>query len=417
MAAIFKPSKTYGWYHSRFLDIYHLATNENANSLFEIREWMHDYLNQTPVPNGWTAETVRTYMNALVQLVKDEADFLGGDAPSLVIPILKELRSERHVLTKRLYHELKENKPAPNERTFSWQQILDTLDFIERETENWAQAIVPSKTAYFYRKWQQRLLLSMYVYQECPLRSDYSKVWLSPVDPIPEEDNYIRDGIFYLQTDKVVQYKGRARYPMNERNLVLINRMEHYFGPRSFLITDNKHYDKPIDETGYQAVKSNCRSLLADIHDPNSGKKYRLGVNAIRSAFISEYMANPFHSVADWERMAIKMRNSRTEWEMYYRRVPTEEIKQEVAATDAQSLIGAITVELPEPIMQWSPLPSPAGPMNPQIVTEVNVSPTAVSSSLWMTCDLCGRQWDGFAQCDCEFRDLHLTRLANNISH
>lgn len=29
------------------------------------------------------------------------------------------------------------------------------------------------------------------------------------------------------------------------------------------------------------------------------------------------------------------------------------------------------------------------------------------------TCESCGRQWDGYAQCDCEFRDLHLQRLIN----
>src|SRR3990167_5762188 len=173
----YRPDKKYAWYHSRFLDLYYLEHKVRATSLYEIREWVHGYLIQKP--NGWTNETVRTYLNALVQLVREEVKFTGKEE-RLSSSFLAEIRHERHVLTKRVYAELKENFPRPGERVFTWAQIQGILVNLEQETETWANSLFPPKNSYYYRKWQQRLLLSMYVYQECPLRADYHKVWLLP---------------------------------------------------------------------------------------------------------------------------------------------------------------------------------------------------------------------------------------------
>lgn len=428
----FHPSKKYAWFHSRFLDLYYLEHRIRVSSLYEIREWMHAYLMKCP--NGWTDETVRTYLNALVQLVREEARFIGKEAVEDK-PFLDTIRHERHVLTKRMRSELQENLPRENERVFTWSQIEDLLTNLERETELWAGVLSPPKTPFYYRKWQQRILLSMYVYQECPLRADYHKVWLlGPTDPNPEvdTDNFIRDGVFYLQYDKVVQYKGRASYALDSRNLVLIDRVAAYFGPRKFLITCNHNPNKPIDETGYAATKTNSRSLMSDIHEVDSAKKSHLGVNAIRSAFITAYLADPTHSVADWGRMAAKMRNSVIEWELYYRRIPTSMLvpapdpiyDPDQAAPDLVSgLETAVQEEKKSPTFNLEPAPEPVPEPEPTSVSLPENRPedqgpvmlwsppltpppllSNTNTTFWTECEKCGRFWDGQAQCDCEFR-------------
>lgn len=169
-----------------------------------------------------------------------------------------------------------------NKRWMKWEKITSILQELDIKCE-------ASPGNYFLH--QQRLLLSMYVYN-FPLRLDFGTVRLYiageyTFDDVPETTNYIirceQTGKLWLHVgkDKVSSKVPTVDILMDPTiDLILMDIIEK-FGYRMFLLTENTNLLNPLEQR--DAVhKTKLAWMLKSI--PMEGGKSMLTVDTIRSA-------------------------------------------------------------------------------------------------------------------------------------
>jgi hypothetical protein len=325
--------ENYECYFKQFAKAYQLTHGDTEivnrvhsnHSLWEIREWLYDHLN---TKHAATDETRRTYLNALKQLIKH--DQCKNIDPTIRDAFVNRVTDEHHILSKRVKETESKNQLDPKEdkHWMSWdiiQQLLTSLETI---------CDYDLSKSYDYKLWQQRLLLSMYVYQPAPLRQDYNNVILQ----WDADTNCIHEGQFYLRRDKVSNSQGDTVIPLHPNIIRLLNTMEQKFPGRRYLITDLVDRAQPIDKPDKK--KSRISALLDTIpriDDPTEPS--HLGVITIRSAYASAFLSDASHTENDILSVAKQMRTSKDMMRTYYRKIVTPPITNVSRLSQSPTLV------------------------------------------------------------------------------
>lgn len=214
----------------------------------------------------------------------------------------------------------KSNLVPENSKWKSWESICEILRGLQKTTEE------PTAS---YTRWEQRLLLELYVYN-CPLRSNYHCVKILEPEERADLDSahnwaQIQDDemMFHLGHDKVSNSSSHEKtmtIPLDNHCLDTYLEMENRFGPRSYLLTSLSDRGAPLDNG--QVADSGARYLLKTIPGLD-GQESGLCINRIRSAFVTNFLNQENVSEETLENAATQMRTSTDVMRTNYKKIHT----------------------------------------------------------------------------------------------
>lgn len=158
------------------------------------------------------------------------------------------------------------------------------------------------------------LMLALYTLQP-PIRQEYREMEIVNKKPPKDENNYLwdRNGKYtvVINNDKVSKTYGRAEFPLSEElNKIIRTSLEEF--PREWVLSLLRDGNRPLG-------KQNFERLMREIFDPKS-----VGVDLIRSAYITAHYNNPKFTLKDKKELAIKMRHSASIAEQAYRKLDVD---------------------------------------------------------------------------------------------
>lgn len=334
--------KKYTFHRTKFVRLWNKFHPENSFESEdclqnpEVYTWLESYLEdeKSPLAN----ESRRSYLNALKQIIRNTApENIGA-----------RLDQKIRLLSKKIFEIENDNRinPVEDKNWMPWEEILEILQGLEDNTKTEEESVklsmgkrkqnkdtgpLPVKR---YQTWQQRLLLSMYVYQPAPLRHNYSCVLFLP-DIDPAEDPFVKTNYIYehrntgewwlhLGKDKVIDSHGPVDILVDSKIRLIIETMLGLFGPRKYLLTHSRKLDFPLEATESQPVKNNTIRLLASIPHPKKDWSHsNICLFTLRSSKATHFLSDPNRSENEIAVFAKQMRTSVMMLRSYYKKITT----------------------------------------------------------------------------------------------
>lgn len=284
-------------------------------------EWYNEIIN--PLRNV-TDSTIITDLNKWKKFAIES-----GVSPD--DPLFGKIQTENKLKRKNIISNEKLNKLDGTDKYYhDWDEILDMYENLVDLTTS------PNFT---YTQWQQRLLLSFYIFHP-PIRHNFSHCLLYP-EPIPSDiyTNYIfkneqDESIFHLGYDKVCfdsvdsisnrlisSGKGPSEWKLHENVVSNISQIETLFGPRKYLLTQNFKKTHPLEKSLQTPTLDNTLYLLKTIPMKGTQEKSNLNLFCIRSAYFTNLQKNGEMSEAALELIAKQMRTSLKQLRLYYKKI------------------------------------------------------------------------------------------------
>lgn len=295
----------------------------------------------------WRPETKRTYLNVVIQVLKQQYANLPANEPmpDSVQTFLESAAFWHRQLTMDVQAEAKRNELDPtNPRDANWRDLESIVEILnahaKRMVNTHAESMISRRIHFigmiddfhekqphqptrhqWYADYQRLLLLVLYL--EIPVRSDFGCVHLKKPDVCPEQYNYVdltaAPPVFVLNQDKAAHLThskmSGMTYNLSPKAVEVIMYLNQFWPERRFLITR-------ISDVTQSAGKFMCQQLLSTIKTVDGTKDSRLGVCTIRSA-IATKACDLNWSEAEMEILAKKMRTSLATMRSYYRKIPS----------------------------------------------------------------------------------------------
>lgn len=333
-----RPKASYEYHRSYLIQFWKRKHNEEVmQGRTEELHWVdvpRTWLVQAPFllqqiqqHRTWAVETKRTYVNALKQILRLEAEKndLKPDDQMALLDVIQQVSQSHAALTSETLRSEKDNllhNEGRDSRWMPWSDIVALAPGLERR--------IDQKQLHVYQLRQMLLLLRLYTLQPAPLRLNYGAARLFPSDAEcatleASNENYVTrlaGGCyrFHLNHDKVAGSRGTTVIPLHETICRQIDELESLYGYRRYLLTQNSNLLKPLDEPG--RLRTGSTQMLAAIPVPSEERPSLLNVCTIRSAFATHFLDQaPSENAV--ETMAAAMRTSPAMMRVYYRKIVT----------------------------------------------------------------------------------------------
>ena len=276
--------------------------DEKFNWFFKHHKRVHDFI----ISNYTNLNSQRSHLSTLAKMYKV---FKGTYSY-----LYRKYSNESIKLQKKIENESLDQKISDH-RKYNYitiKQIEQQRDILEKSFHEFS---AKNKTNLQY------LLLCLYTLQP-PLRQDYKNM-LIVHDKVPnKKDNFLlkkqNKYFIVIQHDKVIRQHGPATLQLNDQlNTIIDESLSCY--PRHYLISLVSCPDKPMSKHSFETLLKECF------------QNKNIGVDLIRSAYITDKYNNKTLSMRQKEDLALKMRNSvRVAQTIYHKIEPiSEDVKEE----------------------------------------------------------------------------------------
>jgi hypothetical protein len=304
----------YKFYRRRLPDVWNIAhPNFRYPTVEALLEHEHDacipFFVQHVLDGHMTAETRKSYLNALKQLGRDQ---LSADGLRTLDAQIRDFRVQIKDLETR-----NECNDTDDAHWIPWTEVTKLFDqFTIRMYEQCQEDP--------YDVWQCYLLFALYCLQP-PLRNNYSCVFMTPpkmplelLDLTSYVDLSVPEPFIHIGHDKVSHIYGTCNIPLDPALVIVIQGLEKKFGPRKYLLTLNTCPRLPLEESNIRTQKTNTARLWTRLSELVG---HPLNVCMLRSSYATWFLGLPNIPESDVIKAAGCMRTSTDTLRVNYRKV------------------------------------------------------------------------------------------------